>query len=163
MADGAILSIRLSARASADCPRRPAKVGVIARSLGLRVKALKAIESDEESADGAALYCLASMFRVPVAFFFDGLPAVTDAAAQPDPAPRARELVKLLNIYASLPDKRLRKTLIELIGSVVQENPESLIHAGPPSARHMAPAGFSVYNHSPWTTTPSAPASKRPA
>ena len=106
-----------------------AEVGVIARSRGLRVKALKAIESGEESADSAALHCLASMFRAPIALFFDGLPAVTDAAAKPDAAaqpnqaPRARALVKILNIYASLPDKRLCKTLMELIESVVQAKP----------------------------------------
>ena len=106
-----------------------AEVGVIARSQGLRVKALKAIESGEESADSAALHCFASMLLAPITFVFDGLPAVTyaattpDAAAQPNQAPRARELVKILNIYACLPDKRLCKTLMELNGSVVQAKP----------------------------------------
>ena len=103
--------------------RAGAEVGVIARSLGLRVKAMKAIERGEESADSAALLCLASMLRAPITFFFDGLPAATDAAAQPNQAPRARELVKILNIYASLPDKRLCKTLMELNESVVQAKP----------------------------------------
>lgn len=106
-----------------------ADVGEIAGPLGLRVKALKAIESGEESADSALLHCLGGIFRVPVAFFFEGLPAAGDAAprsnpaAQPRQAPRARELVKILNIYAGLPDKRLRKTLLELIESVAQAKP----------------------------------------
>jgi transcriptional regulator with XRE-family HTH domain len=98
----------------------------IAHPLGLAVKALKAIESGEESADSALLHCLGGRFQVPVAFFFEGLPAAGDAAEKPDPAaqsnsaPRARELVKLINIYASLPDKKLRKTLMELIESLGQ-------------------------------------------
>jgi transcriptional regulator with XRE-family HTH domain len=105
-----------------------ADVSNIATALGLRVKALKAIENGEESADSALLHCLSGKFQVPVAFFFEGLPAAGDGAAKPDPAapprqaPRARELVKLLNIYASLPDKKLRKTIMELIESVAQAN-----------------------------------------
>ncbi|MBT3552260.1 MAG: helix-turn-helix transcriptional regulator [Rhodospirillaceae bacterium] len=106
-----------------------ADVGDIARLLGLRAKALKSIENGEESADGALLHCLGGIFRVPVAFFFEDLPAVGDAAVRLDPAaqsrlaPRARELVKILNIYISLPDKQLRKSLMELIESVVQAEP----------------------------------------
>lgn len=106
-----------------------ADVGDIARTLGLRVKALKAIENGEQSADSALLHCLGGIFRVPVAFFFEDLPAAADAAAMPNPAvqsnpaPRARELVKILNIYASLPDKRLRKSLMELIETLGQTKP----------------------------------------
>ena len=103
------------------CEQSGADVGDIARPLGLAVKALKAIENGEESVDSALLHYFSGRFQVPVAFFFEGLPAAGDAAekpgstAQSNPAPRARELAKILKIYTSLLDKKLRKSLMELI------------------------------------------------
>jgi transcriptional regulator with XRE-family HTH domain len=128
-----------------------ANVGDVARPLGLRIKALKAIESGEESADSALLHCLGGIFRVPVAFFFEGLPAVSDGAAKPGSeaqsgrAPRARELVKILNIC----EPAGRTTAQNSYGANrVSGSGKTLTHKIMPGdrRRHMAPAGFCVYN-----------------
>ena len=104
-------------------------LGDIARPLGLRIKSLKAIENGKAPANGTLLHALGGIFSVPVEFFFEGLPAAVNKPALAKPsddtnrAPKARELVRLLNTYSSLPDEALRKSLIDLVEAMRKANP----------------------------------------
>ena len=103
----------------------------LAEALGLTFQQVQKYERGANRISASKLYEIARALRVSIAWFFDGL---SDPAAEPveggeelEAAPFAhnflmsQEGVDLANLFPRLPQRRVRRRLVELVRSLVEE------------------------------------------
>ncbi len=117
----------------------------LAEALGLTFQQVQKYERGANRISASKLYEIARALRVSIAWFFEGL---TDPTAEPvegeeetEASPFARsflmsqEGVDLANLFPRLPQRRVRRRLVELVRSLVEEG-----EAGPVVAEELAEA-----------------------
>ena len=103
----------------------------LAEALGLTFQQVQKYERGANRISASKLYEIARALRVSIAWFFEGL---TDPTAEPiegaeeaETSPFARsflmsqEGVDLANLFPRLPQRRVRRRLVELVRSLVEE------------------------------------------
>jgi transcriptional regulator with XRE-family HTH domain len=103
----------------------------LAESLGLTFQQVQKYERGANRISASKLYEIARALRVSIAWFFEGLGDPTaepvDGAEDRDEPPFAhsflmsQEGVDLANLFPRLPQRRVRRRLVELVRSLVEE------------------------------------------
>ncbi|HEY3888858.1 MAG TPA: helix-turn-helix transcriptional regulator [Caulobacteraceae bacterium] len=110
----------------------------LAEALGLTFQQVQKYERGANRISASKLYEIARALRVSIAWFFEGL---SDPTAEPvegveeaETSPFARsflmsqEGVDLANLFPRLPQRRVRRRLVELVRSLVEEGePEPVV------------------------------------
>jgi transcriptional regulator with XRE-family HTH domain len=112
----------------------------LADQLGLTFQQVQKYERGANRISASKLYEIARALRVSIAWFFEGL---TDPTAEPvegaeeaETSPFARsflmsqEGVDLANLFPRLPQRRVRRRLVELVRSLVEEGEAEPVVAG---------------------------------
>lgn len=89
---------------------------VLARETGVTFQQIQKYESGHNRVSASRLYQVAKVLKVPVSYFFDGLPSTLDGTHDPMKSTAAVELVRR---FFRL-DKDGRKALLELLKSMQQ-------------------------------------------
>jgi transcriptional regulator with XRE-family HTH domain len=103
----------------------------LADTLGLTFQQVQKYERGANRISASKLYEIARALRVSIAWFFEGLSDPTaepvDGAEEGETAPFAhnflmsQEGVDLANLFPRLPQRRVRRRLVELVRSLVEE------------------------------------------
>ncbi len=103
----------------------------LAEALGLTFQQVQKYERGANRISASKLYEIARALRVSIAWFFEGLsdPAAEpiEGIEEPETSPFARsflmsqEGVDLANLFPRLPQRRVRRRLVELVRSLVEE------------------------------------------
>ena len=103
----------------------------LADALGLTFQQVQKYERGANRISASKLYEIARALRVSIAWFFEGLsdptaePADGDGAVEAAPFARSflmsQEGVDLANLFPRLPQRRVRRRLVELVRSLVEE------------------------------------------
>jgi transcriptional regulator with XRE-family HTH domain len=103
----------------------------LAEALGLTFQQVQKYERGANRISASKLYEIARALRVSIAWFFEGLSDPTaepvDGAEEGETAPFAhnflmsQEGVDLANLFPRLPQRRVRRRLVELVRSLVEE------------------------------------------
>ncbi|MGF1592194.1 MAG: helix-turn-helix domain-containing protein [Kiloniellaceae bacterium] len=106
----------------------------LARSLGITFQQVQKYERGTNRIFASRLFQLARVLRVPVAFFFQGLPPTGDEAA-PERADDATEMqnvqdllgksdtLKLIQAYNRINDPTVRRQIYALVKAVGEQDP----------------------------------------
>jgi transcriptional regulator with XRE-family HTH domain len=103
----------------------------LAEALGLTFQQVQKYERGANRISASKLYEIARALRVSIAWFFEGLSDPTaepvDGAEEGETAPFAhnflmsQEGVDLANLFPRLPQRRVRRRLVELVRSLVED------------------------------------------
>ena len=91
----------------------------VGRALGVAVKKLNDIESGMAELTAGQLYSLAMLFSIDVNYFYQDFAELEKVAGVRDTTTNlAKELSEICKAYLCLEDKKLRKSLIDLVKSM---------------------------------------------
>ena len=96
----------------------------LAQAIGLTFQQVQKYEQGKNRIGAGRLASIADVLRVPVAYFFEDLPAPGAATEEADAVASAlgeRGAVDLVRAYAAIPDRRVRQRLLDLARALAGE------------------------------------------
>lgn len=92
-------------------------------ALGVAFQQMQKYERGTNRVSASMLYGISKVFNVPVSYFYDGLPdisntSVVSSETQPTDLFNDPEIVRMLTAYFRISDPELRKSLLNLIRSL---------------------------------------------
>ena len=115
------LNVRLGSRIAARRRELGIAAGDLERELLLSAGTVGRIERGDKGLDAGLLIALSGLLKVPVGFFFEGLPIppLANSIAKP-PADAVDELTEFLTLFHGIDDDGERRQILALVRSMAE-------------------------------------------